>query len=317
MSYHLRVVPTILAAIALIGLPATALAQTGISVSSSVVSPGQAITVTVTGVAGRHFAVIGSSVGAGFSFGGVALRVGPDVRILAVGVLPDGGSASVAVTPPFAGTTLDRFYLQAATSTSPSFASLVASEGVILRNADVVGGGVGPQGPPGPPGPAGPQGVQGPAGPVVLYRRQSTGPTPLPVPLTPKSDQAGGATVTLTTLALPAGAYLIRFTGGIDAFAGGFAQHPAVYCQVVSNANPVEGGGSWMGGSVSDTLATHDDSGWTFRQPPLLIERTATYAVPVTLTVYCRVYNGQDAQGTPELSRWLLTAMPVTQFLPQ
>jgi hypothetical protein len=84
--------------------------------------------------------LIGSTVGSGFTYGGVPLAVGPDVVILAMGVLDGTGRAVVAFTPPFAGTTLDRYYLQAATSTSTSFLPLQVSPGRIVRNADLLGG---------------------------------------------------------------------------------------------------------------------------------------------------------------------------------
>ena len=103
-----------------LGLVAPVAAQPlAIASSSSVVVPGQAVDVTVTGPPGQHVALIGSSVGSGFSYGGVPLAVGTDVVILGTGVLA-GGQASFRVTPPFRGATLDRYYLQAATSTNPA-----------------------------------------------------------------------------------------------------------------------------------------------------------------------------------------------------
>ncbi len=153
-----------LALAALVAAVGPARAQTTIAASTTVVNPGEAVTVTVAGPAGRHYAVIGSSTGSGFSFAGVPLRVGPDVVILATGVL-QSGQATVSVTPPFAGTTLDRYYVQAATSPSPSFTPLDASDGIVLRNGELVAGLTGPPGPEGPPGPQGPPGPSGPQGP--------------------------------------------------------------------------------------------------------------------------------------------------------
>ncbi|MCC7179917.1 MAG: collagen-like protein [Acidobacteria bacterium] len=159
----------ILAAITLpLLLASSALAQTPqISVSPSVVSPGGSTTATLTGPPGFSFAVIGSSTNAGFSFGGVALRVGVDVVILATGTLDGTGSATVGIAPPFVGTTLDRYYLQAVTSPSPSFLPPTGSLNAVIRNFDLVGdlqGPTGPAGPPGPPGDSGPAGPQGPTG---------------------------------------------------------------------------------------------------------------------------------------------------------
>ena len=80
--------------------------------------------VQLTGPPSAHFALIGSVTNAGFSFGGVALAVGTDVVVLGSGVLDATGIATIGVTPPFLGTTLDRYYLQGAIAASPSFAGL-------------------------------------------------------------------------------------------------------------------------------------------------------------------------------------------------
>ncbi len=151
---------------------APASAQTQISLSTTVVRPGEAVTVTVNGDPGEYYAVIGSSVNGGFSYAGVALGVGPDVVILAQGMLGGSGAASIRVVPPFNGTVLDRYYLQAVTSPGPTFAPLEPSPGRAVRNGDLVTGLVGAEGPPGPSGPAGPagapggMGAQGPTGPI-------------------------------------------------------------------------------------------------------------------------------------------------------
>ena len=84
------------------------------------------------------------------------------MAILSVGVIGGSGSLEVPVTPPFQLTALDRYYVQAATSASPSFLPITVSAKVVLRNNDVTGGLIGA---PGPQGPAGPAGAQGPSGP--------------------------------------------------------------------------------------------------------------------------------------------------------
>lgn len=111
-------------------------AQPTLSSSSVVVTPGAAVTLTVTGTAGQQFAIIGSTVGSGFSYGGTALGVGPDVVIIAQGVIGGTGNVAVGFAPPFLGSTLDRYYVQAVTSASPAFVPLEASTGLILKNAD-------------------------------------------------------------------------------------------------------------------------------------------------------------------------------------
>ncbi len=145
---------------------AVAQAQPTITVSSDIASPGQAVAVTITGPAGQQWALIGSSVGAGVSYAGVALRVGADFVVLATGAIPQSGAVITSVTPPFAGTQLDRYYIQGATSPSPSFSPLAVSAGVVIRNRDLVSGLAGPEGPAGPQGPAGPAGSAGAAGPA-------------------------------------------------------------------------------------------------------------------------------------------------------
>ncbi len=115
----------------------TAFAQPQISVLPTSVVPGQSATVTVTGTPGRFFAVIGSSVNGGISFAGVALGVGNDFIIITTGTLNSSGQAVITFTPPFNGSTLDRFYLQAATSTAASFNPLEVSRSTVVRNADL------------------------------------------------------------------------------------------------------------------------------------------------------------------------------------
>ena len=113
-------------------------AQPTISSSSIAVTPGDTVTLTVTGTAGQNFAIIGSTVGSGFSYGGSALAVGPDVIIIAQGVIGGPGTVAIGFTPPFTGTALDRYYLQAVTSASPAFVPLTPSAGLILRNSDAI-----------------------------------------------------------------------------------------------------------------------------------------------------------------------------------
>ena len=72
------------------------------------------------------------------------------------------------VKPPFLGTVLDRFYVQAATSFSSKFDTLESSASAIVRNGDLVKGLEGPPGPQGPAGAVGAVGPTGPAGPQGL-----------------------------------------------------------------------------------------------------------------------------------------------------
>ena len=141
-----------------------AAAQTTLTLSADVVAPGQSLTATIAGPPGQHFALIGSSVDSGMSYGGIGLGVGADFVILAQGALDGTGMATVAVRPPFRGTVLDRYYLQAATSPSPSFLPLAVSSPRVVRNGELVVSGGGPAGPAGPAGPTGATGVQGPPG---------------------------------------------------------------------------------------------------------------------------------------------------------
>ena len=144
-------------------------AQPVLTVSSDIVAPGATASATITGVPGQHFALLGSSTKSGMSHAGVALAVGADFAILAVGVLDGTGQTILGVTPPFLSTSLDRYYLQAVTSPSAAFATIQVSTSRVIRNADLVGSLVGPPGPAGPQGPTGltgPQGMVGPSGPA-------------------------------------------------------------------------------------------------------------------------------------------------------
>ena len=91
-----------------------------LSVSQSNVVPGASVTLTVAGPAGERYTIIASVVGAGGTYAGQALAVGADYVVVAHGVLDGSGLAVVPFTPPFLGSVLDRAYIQAATSASPT-----------------------------------------------------------------------------------------------------------------------------------------------------------------------------------------------------
>lgn len=163
---HSRFAP-LLVATAFLFVPSEAHAQSPtLALSNTVAASGAAVTAIVTGTPGHSFAVVGSTTNAGFTFGGQQFAVGPDVVIISIGTLDGTGTAQVGVVAPFRGTTLDRYYLQAATSPSASFSPVVLSNGAVVRNGDLVSNLVGAPGPPGPQGPAGPVGPAGPLGPV-------------------------------------------------------------------------------------------------------------------------------------------------------
>ena len=147
----------------------SAAAQPVLTASVTSVRPGASTTLTITGMPGQHYGVIGSAVGAGLSHAGVNLAVGTEFVVLALGVIDGTGVAAATVTPPFLLSTLDRYYVQAVTSSSQTFTPLAASAGLVLRNLDLVGGVIGPAGPAGPAGPtgsAGPPGATGATGPA-------------------------------------------------------------------------------------------------------------------------------------------------------
>lgn len=131
----------LLVVVAVLTFAISAAAQTPtLTTPSAIAAPGVALAVTITGIPGRFFALVGSTTGAGFTYAGVALKVGADVTILASGTLGVSGAVTLGVTPPFSGSVLDRYYLQAVTSALPSFVPLEPSAGLVLRNADLVGG---------------------------------------------------------------------------------------------------------------------------------------------------------------------------------
>jgi hypothetical protein len=137
------------------------------TLSKTVVAPGTASAVTVAGVPGHYFAIVGSTTGAGFVYAGVPFAVGTDIRILAMGNLDGTGRALVYVVPPFLGSSLDRYYIQAVVSPVPNFVPLQAAPGNVLVNGDLAGlAASGLAGPAGPAGAEGPTGLMGPAGPT-------------------------------------------------------------------------------------------------------------------------------------------------------
>ena len=188
-------------------LVCNAWAQPQIVLSASVASPGQSVTVTVTGIPGEHFGVIGSALNGGFSYGGVALGVGPDLVILGQGRLDGTGTATVEVVPPFNATTLDRYYVQAVTSPSATFVPPQPSPARVVRNGDLVLGLAGSIGPPGPAGPQGPAGATGPTGPQGPTGAQGVpGPQGAPGPAGPRGP-AGATNVRLRTRLFTVTAY--------------------------------------------------------------------------------------------------------------
>jgi hypothetical protein len=164
----------------------SALGQPTLTVDRDVVTPGGSVAATIVGAPGEYYALIGSGVGAGAAHAGISLAVGTNFALLASGVLDGSGQVVVHVVPAFLLTTLDRYYIQGATSSSPTFASIQVTPGRVLRNGDLVGfgaaGAPGPPGPPGPqgaigpPGPAGPQGPQGVMGPAGVGPQGPPGP---------------------------------------------------------------------------------------------------------------------------------------------
>lgn len=121
----------VLAGAAILFAAAAASAQPFVTPTSYVVPAGGSTTLNITGTAGQQFAVIGSTVNAGFSYAGVALAVGTDVAILGTGVLDGSGLGSFVVTPSFPP--LDRYYVQVVTSNN-GFASIFASSSIVLLN---------------------------------------------------------------------------------------------------------------------------------------------------------------------------------------
>jgi hypothetical protein len=186
-------------------IAASAAAQPQVTLSSTVVAPGESIAVTVTGAPGAFYALLGSSVDTGESFAHEKLKFGRDVTLVATGTLDGAGQATLSVKPPFLGTVLDRFYFQAATSFSSKFDTLESSASAIVRNGDLVKG---LEGPVGPQGPAGPTGAAGPTGPAGA--QGFTGPRG------PSDAFLGG-----NTLVLPVGNFFLMTQVQIENASGG------------------------------------------------------------------------------------------------
>lgn len=234
-------------------------AQPTLTLSADVSAPGQAIVATVGGQPGQSFALIGSSAKAGVSHAGVALSVGPDFAIIAIGVIDGTGQAAVSVTPPFLLTSLDRYYLQAATSPSAAFTSIAVSPSRVVRNRDLVDnlpGSVGPAGPAGPEGPAGPAGATGATGPA--------GPTGATGPAGPTGADGPAGPTGATGPAGPTGATGPAGPTGADGPAGPTgATGPAGATGATGATGPagplpldVVGAGSVVMGSVVSTNGT-------------------------------------------------------------
>ena len=76
-----------------ISAPSSAWAQpVEISVSQTVVPAGSSVSVTLTGAPGQFYAVGGSTLGSGLTYGGVALPLGTDAVVLAA-------ASSMALAP--------------------------------------------------------------------------------------------------------------------------------------------------------------------------------------------------------------------------
>ena len=222
-------------------VPLGADAQTpGLALSSTIATPGQPVTATITGTPGLAYALVGSSTGAGLTYAGVTFAVGLDFSIIATGTIPAGGQLALNLTPPFLLTTLDRYYLQAVTSPTGTFATVTVSAGQVVRNGDLLSGLAGTPGPPGPPGAAGapgatgapgaqgPPGAAGAAGPAG-----TTGQTGVSRLGTSPLSLATGAGFTLVpgltaTVTVPASAVvLVMSDGGVvttSASSTGFSQ---------------------------------------------------------------------------------------------
>src|SRR5690348_12127514 len=83
---------------------ASAAAQPTLSLSATVVAPGNPVIVSVSGTPGAFYALLGSSVDSGGSFSRENLKVKGDVAVIATGTLDGGGHATVSIVPPFLGT---------------------------------------------------------------------------------------------------------------------------------------------------------------------------------------------------------------------
>lgn len=217
----MRISPVAVAAlVATSFFPLAAAAQPTLFASTTLVTPGAPVMLTVSGIPGQNYALLGSTVGAGMAHGGVNLAVGADMVLISVGAIGGSGMVTVPFTPPFVGTTLDRYYLQAATSSSPIFIPLTTSSSVVLRNNDLLGGVTGIAGPAGPAGatgatgPTGPTGATGATGPsgaaATIYVATLTSPA-----FVPPVSEASAATVLTKSVNLQ-GNYLARIDAELD-----------------------------------------------------------------------------------------------------
>jgi hypothetical protein len=172
---------------------ASASAQPQVSLSQTVVTPGETIAVSIAGAPGASFALIGSTTDNGGSFAHESLKLERDAAVLTTGILDGAGQATVNVKPPFLGSVLDRFYFQAVTSFSPKFLTVESSTSAVVRNGDLV------KGLEGPPGPIGPTGATGATG-----EKGATGATGPAGERGPSDGFLGG-----NTLVLPAGDFFL------------------------------------------------------------------------------------------------------------
>jgi hypothetical protein len=186
-------------------LPLSAAAQPQLELSTTVAAPAEIVHVTIVGNPGSYYALLGSSVNSGAALAGVRLKVGPDVVILSIGQLAGDGRATVNVIPPFLGSVLDRYYVQAVTSPSSKFETIEPSPLDVIRNGDLVTGLEGPPGPEGPAGPPGPTGPIGPTGPVGPQGPAGpTGPQGFTGPRGPSDAWRSGS-----SLVIPVGEFIL------------------------------------------------------------------------------------------------------------
>jgi hypothetical protein len=114
-------------------------AQPVLQVTPTEVPSGATVTATITAPGGNYYALVGSSRDSGLVYGGVALGVGTDVRIIATGVIGPGGSVDVPFAPPLVAGQ-DVYFLLAVISPVPSFLPPSPSGTVALRHGLSAGG---------------------------------------------------------------------------------------------------------------------------------------------------------------------------------
>ncbi len=257
-----RAVTATALAACIVATPDAALAQPALQVSSDIVAPGAVVSVTLTGTPGHHFALIGSTVGAGMSYGGSPMGVGADFAFLAQGVFDGTGQVIVGVLPPFVGATTDRYYIQLATSPSPDFLPLALSSSQVLRNADLVGdiAQPGPQGPSGsagatgPQGPIGSTGPQGPAGPAGATGAEGpAGPQGQTGVQGPKGDPGSITNVVVRTAsATGVQIHTVMCSTGEVALGGGGSASITQNNQMLTGNFPVTGSSATANGGVAN-----------------------------------------------------------------